>query len=120
MQELVRAGGLSLAEMQHHPTLIINAFDLQHRVVFWNDRCAHHFRISTEQAIGKKLEDLLPWVMTDEHLLFIDRALTGKQMEIYRVPYRMKDGAYDQRVIPVYNDAGQVIAALNFVENVAS
>jgi PAS domain-containing protein len=115
MQELTSAAGLSLAEMQHHPTLIINAFDKQHNVLFWNDRCSLHFGIPAEEAIGKKLEDLIPWIKSDERMHFIDRALLGKGMQVLRVPYRLKSGVYDQQVIPVRNDKGEVIAALNMV-----
>jgi len=108
--------GLSIEEMQKHPALIINAFDSNHTVIFWNDRCTEHFKISSEKAIGKKLEDVLPWVKTDEKVLFIDRALLGKNMQIFNIPYRLKKGFYDQQVYAVRNEKGAVVAALNVVE----
>lgn len=117
MQYLGGVIGLSLDEMQKHPSMIINAFDINHTILFWNDRCAAHFKISPDEALGKKLGDVLPWVKTDEKLLFIDRALLGKNMQIFKVPYRMKKGYYEQRIFAVRNEEGKVIAALNIVQD---
>lgn len=118
MQLLEGVIGLSLAEMQEHPSLIINAFDRHHTVLFWNDRCAAHFKISAKEAIGKKLEEILPWTKTDEKLLYIDRALLGKNMQILNIPYRLKHGSYEQQVYAVRNEAGKVVAALNVIQDV--
>ena len=117
MKSFSELTGLSLEEMQHHPTLIINAFDREHNVLFWNDLCARHFGIPSEEAIGKKLEEILPWTKTDEKLLYIDRALMGKPLQVMRVPYRLKPGYYEQRVFPVKDNKGNVFAALNLVED---
>ncbi|HUC80850.1 MAG TPA: PAS domain-containing protein [Flavisolibacter sp.] len=119
MQSFSDLTGLSLEEMQRHPSIIINAFDHEHKVLFWNDTCARHFGIPTEKAIGKKLEEILPWTKTDEKLLYIDRALMGKPMQVMKVPYRMKKGYYEQRVYPVKDSNGKVIAALNLVEEMS-
>ena len=117
MEFLARTFGLSLEEMQQHPSLIINAFDREHTILFWNDRCASHFGIRAEDAIGKKLEEVLPWVRTDEKLRYIDRALMGKTMQVIKVPFRMKNGYYEQRILPVTDGQGNVVAALNVVED---
>jgi PAS domain S-box-containing protein len=116
MELFSQASGLSTEEMQHHASYIINAFDKEHRVLFWNDNCAAHFGITTEQALGKKLEEILPWVKTDERLPYIDRALLGQNMEIIRVPFRLKNGFYEQRVYSIKDQQGEVIAALSIVE----
>jgi PAS domain-containing protein len=117
MEFLSHVAGLSLDEMQDHPLFIINAFDKEHKVLFWNNRCASHFGIPPEAALGKKLEDVLPWVKTDEKLLYIDRALMGKSMQVLKVGFRMKQGYYEQRIYPVKDKAGKVVAALNIVED---
>lgn len=115
LEALSRTAALTLEEMQAHPSWIINAFDAQHQILFWNDCCARHFGISPEQAIGKKLEEVLPWVNTDEKLTYIKRALKGTHFEVSKVPFRMKSGFYEQKIIPVKDTAGNVIAALNLV-----
>ena len=115
MELLAEAFGSSLEEMQQHSSFIINAFDHQHTILFWNDKCAAHFRIRPEEAIGRKLEEVLPWVKTDEKLVYIDRALSGKNMQVIKVPYRMKSGYYEQYILPVKDNQGKVIAALNIV-----
>lgn len=115
-EEIAMASPFTLDEIQGHPSLIINAFDRNHHVVLWNDRCASHFGISKEDALGKKLEDLLPWVATDEKLHFIDRALMGTKWQALKVPFKLKPGYYDQTVIPVKDSAGNIIAALNIVQ----
>jgi PAS domain S-box-containing protein len=120
MELFASAMGLSLEEMQHHPSLIINAFDHQHAILFWNDAAARHFAIPTEQALGKKLEDVLPWTKKDERVHYIDRALMGKGMQVIRVPFRLKTGYYEQRVVPIRNSEGRVMAALSVVEEVAA
>lgn len=78
MTSLLETTGLTREEMQEPPSLIINAFDRKHTILFWNNRCASHFGIRPEDAAGRKLEEVLPWVKTDERLLHIDRALMGK------------------------------------------
>ena len=108
--------GLSVEEMQKHPTLIINAFDRSHVVIFWNDQCAAHFNISQQNAIGKRLEEILPWVKSDEKLAHIDRALLGTNLRVLNVPYRKKKGFYDQQVLSIRNEKGAVVAALNVVQ----
>lgn len=108
--------GLSLDEMQAHPSLIINAFDHKHIILFWNNRCASHFGIPPEEAVGKKLEDVLHWVKWGENLRHIDRALMGKNMQVIKVPFRMKAGFYEQRIFPVKDKEGNIVAALNIVE----
>ena len=115
MELLAKAFGATLDEMQKHAFFIINAFDHQHTILFWNDKCAAHFRIRPEEAIGRKLEEVLAWVKEDEKLVYIDRALWGKKMQVIKVPYRMKNGHYEQHILPVKNGQGQVIAALNIV-----
>ena len=117
MESFATALGLSLEEMQHHPSLIINAFDPQHTILFWNDVCARHFGVPPEKAIGKKLEDVLPWVKTDDRLTHIDRALMGKGMQVIKVPFKLKKGYYEQRIFPIKSTDSQVIAALNVVED---
>jgi PAS domain S-box-containing protein len=120
MTSLLEPIGLSPEEAQAHPLLIINAFDREHNILFWNNRCATHFGIPPEEALGKKLEDVLPWVKWDEKLLYIDRALMGKNMQVIKVPFRMKAGFYEQRIYPVKDSGGNVVAALNIVEEMQS
>lgn len=115
-EEIANAAPFTLAEMQEHPSLIINAFDTHHTVVLWNDVCARYFGISKEDAVGRKLEDILPWVAQDENLAFIDRALKGRKLQVSRVPFKLSSGHYDQMVIPVKDKQGNVIAALNIVQ----
>jgi PAS domain S-box-containing protein len=119
-EEIALAGRLTIKEMQLHSSIIINAFDQFHKVVFWNNRCAAHFGISVEEAIGKKLEDILPWTKSDERLRFLDRAFMGTKFQILKVPFKLKSGHYVQTVFPVRDNGGKVIAVLNFVEEMNS
>jgi PAS domain S-box-containing protein len=117
MEELALAAKLSIAEMQNHASLLINAFDKEHRVLFWNNRCEQHFGLSKEQVLGKKLEDILPWTRHHERTTYIERALMGQEINILNERFQFTSGHYEQRVIPVRNKDGVVIAALNLVKD---
>jgi PAS domain-containing protein len=44
-------------ETRNHPHLLLNAFDQEHRVLFWNQMSEQYFGITEEEAMGKKAED---------------------------------------------------------------
>jgi PAS domain S-box-containing protein len=47
---------MSVEEMLEHSSLLINALDQEHRILFWNKKSEEYFGVSKEKAIGKKLE----------------------------------------------------------------
>ena len=51
---------LTHEDAENHPEILINAFDKEHRIVFWNKRAEIYFGINKPAAIGKKLEALIP------------------------------------------------------------
>ena len=109
---------LSLEEMQNSKDLLINCFDKDLTIVFWNNKAEEFFQIPKEKAIGKKLDDLLPGVKKDDRFQLLSRALKGQEMHILKDRHRNNSGGYyEQKVVPVKDDKGNVIAALNIVRD---
>lgn len=108
---------MSLDEMQHHPELLINAFDKNYYVIFWNDISANFFNIHPQDALGKKLQNLLPFTRTDERMVWLERGLQGQEIQILNGRYRNQQGTYEQRIIPVRDEKGTVCGAINVVKN---
>lgn len=115
VKEIAALINLSEDEIRFNRHLLINAFDPDHRVLFWNARCEEYFGISEEKAIGKKIEDLIPHARDNKKLVYLKRALSGEPVYVAGENYDIKDGQYDQVVLPVKDADGKVIAAVNIV-----
>lgn len=102
-------------EIRNHPHLLVNAFDQDHRVLFWNQRCEDYFGVSAEEAMGKKLEELFPSIQNNKKMNHLERALSGFPVYIADDKYDRKEGYYDQVVLPLKDADGKVIAAMNVV-----
>lgn len=120
MEEFSSVLGMSVEEMKNHPELLINALDHGHRILFWNRRCEAHFGVEAEAALGRKLEDVLPFFKGHEKVLHFDRALMGQEVQVLNGHYELRTGQYEQRVIPVKDASGKVMAALNIVKTISS
>lgn len=105
-------------EMLSHQTLLINAIDEQHKIIFWNIQCEKHFGISKEQALGKRLEEIFPEVNDTEQMDRIKRAFAGREVMLFRQPYKRRYGFFDQQLIPLKDEDGKVVALLNVVKEV--
>lgn len=95
---------------------LINAFDKEHNVVFWNKKAEQFFGVSKEYALGKKLEEVIPYAKSTSRLHYIDRALFGKPIHIVKEKYEKKPAHYEQWILPVKKN-GEVVAALNIVKD---
>jgi PAS domain S-box-containing protein len=102
-------------EIRNHPHLLVNAFDQEHRVLFWNQRCEDYFGVSAEEVMGKKLEELFPSIGSNEKMNHLERALSGFPVYIADDKYDRKEGYYDQVVLPLKDADGKVFAAMNVV-----
>jgi len=118
MEELSAITGLSVEEMRQHPELLINAFDKELRILFWNRRCEQLFGVEEAAALGHRLEDVLPYTKGHEKMALLHRALSGREVHILNGYYDKRSGKYEQRVIPVKDVTGRVIAALNIVRSI--
>jgi transcriptional regulator with PAS, ATPase and Fis domain len=106
---------LSPEEIHHHPEYLINAFDRNHTILLWNKNCEKYFCIPAEQAVGKKLEDIMPWLRGHEKMSHLERALSGRPVHVLNDTYHLKNAFYEQKVIPVKDDGGNIVAAVNMV-----
>ena len=102
-------------EIKNHPHLLVNAFDLQQRVLLWNKQCEIYFGIKEEEALGKKLEELLPEAIKHSNISHFYRALEGEAVYLVNSKYERKPGTYDQVLMPLKNENGKVIGALSIV-----
>jgi PAS domain S-box-containing protein len=110
---------MSEDEIRSHPHLLINAFDKEHRVLFWNDRCEKYFGITEREALGKTLEDLIPYTRENKKMVYLKKALSGHPVYVADDRYDKKSGVYDQVVLPLKNDSGEVFGAVNIVIDLA-
>lgn len=79
---LTRLMNLTEDEIRYHPKLLVNAFDHQHRVLFWNYQCEQLFGIKEEDALGKKLEELIPYISNNQKMVYLEKALSGESVYI--------------------------------------
>jgi PAS domain S-box-containing protein len=107
--------GMTIEEIRFHSRLLVNAFDQQHRVLFWNKKCEALFGISEEAALGRQLEDLLPWTRHHEKIIYLNNALRGEPIYIADDKYDINNNYYDQVVLPLKDNNGDIFAALNIV-----
>lgn len=106
---------LTEEEVIHHPELLINALDDEHRVLFWNKKCEEYFGISDESALGQILEELIPATRKNPSMRHLDTALSGKTVFIAKNKYERKNAHYSQILLPVKDGGGKVVAAINIV-----
>jgi PAS domain S-box-containing protein len=115
MIPILRKVEQAVAAIPGHEHLLINAFDQDLRVVYWNEACEFYFGIPKDQAMGRLFADLLPKQSKDERVQLLKRALTGETILLLEQAFQRKPGFYDQELIPVKDEEGNVIAALNVV-----
>jgi PAS domain-containing protein len=112
--QLTRIMNLPEDRIINHPSLLINVLDHQHRILFWNKKCEEFFDIKEEQALGNLLEVLIPNIYDNPKMVRLNEALSGKQVFITDDKYDNKN-YYTQIVLPLKNQKGEVVAAVNIV-----
>jgi len=115
LQYITGIMGMTENEIRFHERLLVNAFDHDLRVLFWNKKCEMLFNISEQKAIGTPLEDLLPWTRGHGKMALLYNALSGEPVYIADEKYPHNDSYYDQIVLPLKDIKGRVFAALNIV-----
>lgn len=113
--KIMRIMNLTENEIINHPTLLVNVVDQQHRILFWNKKCEEFFCIKEQEALGKRLEDLVPHIRGHKKMDRLDEALSGKEVFITDEKYDTKDYYYTQFIFPIKNHNGKVVAAANIV-----
>ena len=117
--QLIRILNLPEDRIINHPALLVNVLDHQHRILFWNKKCEDFFGIKEEEALGKRLEVLLPNSNNNPKMGRLSEALSGKPVFITDDKYDNKD-YYTQIVLPLKNQKGDVVAAVNIVRFILS
>jgi PAS domain S-box-containing protein len=106
-------------EIINHPDLLVNVFDHNHYILFWNKQCEQLFGVKEEQALGRKLEDVIPFTPNSSKMKRLEEALSGETVYIEDDRIDHNDYYYSQVVLPIKNSAGKVIAALNIVRKIS-
>jgi len=99
-------------EIRFHRRLLVNVFDRDHRILFWNKKCEMLFNICEQEALGKTLEELLPWTQGHDKMAYLHNALSGQPVYVADEKYEQNDNYYDQVVLPLKDIKGNVFAAL--------
>ena len=114
MGQLTRIMNLPEDQIINHPDLLINVLDHEHLILFWNKKCEEFFGIKEEQALGKRLEVLLPNSNNNPKMVRLNEAFSGKQVFITDDQYDSKN-YYTQILLPLKNQKGDVTAVVNIV-----
>ena len=114
------ASVLSLTEDEviYHPDLLINAFDDEHRILFWNKNCEEYFGIPDDHAIGTILEELFPYTREHPKMKYLETAFGGKTVFVADAKYDRKNGRYSQVLLPLKDGDGKVQAVINLVRTI--
>lgn len=115
-QKILSILNISADSLKHNTSILINAFDQNHRILFWNKKCEHYFGIEEKDALGKRLEDIIPYTLNNKKMIYLERALAGEQVYNMNDRYDKKEGRYDQIVLPLKNECGEVEAVVNIVK----
>jgi len=117
--QLTRIMNLPEDRIINHPSLLVNVLDHQHRILFWNKKCEEFFDIKEEEALGKRLEVLIPNIYDNPKMVRLNEALSGKHVFITDDKYDNKN-YYTQIVLPLKNQKGEIVAAANIVRFIHS
>lgn len=117
--QLTRIMNLPGDKIINHPSLLINVLDHQHRILFWNKKCEEFFGIKEEDALGERLEVLLPNSKNNPKMVRLNEALSGKPVFITDDKYDNKN-YYTQIILPLKNQKGDVVAVVNIVRFILS
>ena len=115
LRYITRLLNMTEEEIINHPNLLVNVLDHDHYVLFWNKQCEQLFGIKEEEALGRRLEDILPSSRTNQKMSRLQNALSGETVYIEDDIMDSKDYYYSQVLIPIRNSNGKVIAAVNIV-----
>jgi len=118
IEQIAQIMNMTGEEVLNHPTFLVNAFDAEHRILFWNKKCERYFSISADEALGQVLEDLIPHCRNNPKMKLLAKALSGKTVFVPHEKYDKTNTHYTQIVLPLKNNAGDVIAAVNIVSDV--
>lgn len=116
LAELSRLMNLTEEEITNHPRYLVNVFDPEHRILFWNKQCETFFGINEQKALGKMLEDVIPSTRSNSKMIRLEEALSGKDVYVADDKFDNCDCYYSQLVLPLKNESGKVIAAVNIVK----
>lgn len=81
----------------------ISGYDLQLNIVLWNKTIARKYNISEEQAVGKNLLELFPFISKDDfRVKCLRQAMEEKKSFFFSyLPYIHSTGNYTQLIKPV-------------------
>jgi PAS domain S-box-containing protein len=111
----------SLAEiLNDHSIDAIIAIDTAHNVIAWNKTAALIYGVSKAQAMGKPVFELIPSLKKDEETFnAINKALSGHTAFVAASKLFTHRQHKENHFIPLKNDDGFIIGAMNIVHDVA-
>jgi PAS domain S-box-containing protein len=120
LSSIARLLNISEHQVMHHPDLLINAFDAEHRILFWNKNCEKYFGITSHQALGQILEYLIPNTRNHPNMKCLEKAFAGKTVLVADEKYDRKNGRYSQILLPLKDNDDHVVAVINLVRTLRS
>lgn len=98
--------------------VLIAVFDVEMRLIGYNDKCEEEFGLTRQQVLGKKFNEIMPMVKGTLTYDSINRALQGEF--VHKPQYRSSVTGYfyESFTRPLKNDRGEIYAALMTAHNI--
>ncbi len=123
-----KVSALSILEEDDFSTKIINsthdgivAHDCQLRYTIWNPAMERLTGVSRQQAIGKKILEIFPYLETSPITGCIDRVLLGEGYSYPELPVILRSGRPGYvhcRHTPLFDEEGKVVGGLGVIRDV--
>ncbi|RDV14939.1 PAS domain S-box protein [Pontibacter diazotrophicus] len=101
-----------------HATDGISAFDKDGAYTAWNRTVELFTGIKREEVIGRKFREVFPALAHSELAEKIDRALNGEHTQLRNIPFMNREGYYDAKVVPNFDQKGELIGGIIVVHDI--
>lgn len=92
----------------------ISQFDLDMKITGWNPACVERYGVTESEALGRRLQDIFPFIANDYRLICLeDAAKNGKSFYFPNMPYQYSKGAYYQVIVPLKSQNKIITGVLN-------
>jgi len=123
------SGQRRLEEKARHLAAIIESsgdaifsFDLEGRILSWNEGARRMFGYSVEEMVGQSIRLLLPPELPHEEKIILERPRPGEWVDHFETKRVHKDGRridVSVTVSPIHNSAGQVIGTSRIIHDIS-
>ena len=94
--------------------------DTNNMILLWNKRCEEAYGITSDEALGKNIFDVLPALNNEEDIALFNRALRGETVRQWAEKGTLKKEYHDLHMIPLKDAGGEVTSVLHMLHDVTA